>query len=69
MACAAYELAFDIMLDKVGFAVHPSLEFSGASPDRLIGEDGVLEVKCPKTTTHIGWLTVCCCATRSIFRR
>ena len=57
MACAAYELAFDIMLDKVGFAVHPSLEFSGASPDRLIGDDGVLEVKCPKTTTHIGWLT------------
>lgn len=55
MACDAYQLAFDIMLDKVGFVVHSSLDYSGASPDRLIGDDGVLEVKCPKTTTHLRW--------------
>jgi predicted phage-related endonuclease len=26
---------------------------AGASPDGLVGEDGLLEIKCPNTATHI----------------
>jgi len=28
----------------------------GASPDRLVGEDGLLEIKCPAPETHMGYL-------------
>ena len=35
-----------------GIFLHPELK-CGASPDGLIGEDGILEIKCPKTSTHI----------------
>lgn len=52
-ARAAYELRKDVMVDQVGFVLHPSLERAGASPDGLVGEDGLLEIKCPKTATHI----------------
>lgn len=55
-ARAAYEIANDVMADTVGFILHPTLDYSGASPDSLIGDDGGLEVKCPKTTTHIKWM-------------
>ena len=38
-------------VEEVGFIQHPTLE-AGASPDGLIGEDGLLEIKCPMGTTH-----------------
>lgn len=39
------------------FVEHPSLRFAGASPDGLIGHDGLLEIKCPYTTqTHVEYL-------------
>lgn len=34
----------------VGFIPHPTIEFFGASPDGLVGEDGLLEIKCPYST-------------------
>jgi putative phage-type endonuclease len=55
MARAAYEVAFDVMVDRIGFAIHPEMDFAGASPDALVGTDGVLEIKAPKTTTHLAW--------------
>ena len=55
MARAAYEMAFDVMVDQIGFAIHPTMDFSGASPDGLIGADGCLELKVPKNETHIAW--------------
>lgn len=55
-ARAAYELSADELVIPVGFAVHPALEFAGASPDSLVGEEGILEIKCPKTTTHLRYL-------------
>jgi hypothetical protein len=39
----------------VGFVDHPKIEFCGASPDGLV-DDGLVEIKCPNTTTHIGWV-------------
>jgi hypothetical protein len=55
-AITEYELATDVMIDRVGFVLHPSMDFSGASPDGLVGADGGVEAKCPTPTTHIAWM-------------
>lgn len=52
-AAAAYEARTGVMLKECGFFEHPIIKDSGATPDRLIGDDGVLEIKCPNTMTHI----------------
>jgi carboxypeptidase C (cathepsin A) len=41
------------MVDEVGFVDHPSIAMAGASPDGLVGADGLVEIKCPNTATHI----------------
>jgi putative phage-type endonuclease len=38
-------------VEEVGFVNHPTLE-AGASPDGMVGDDGLLEIKCPMGTTH-----------------
>ena len=38
---------------EVGFVDHPTIAMCGASPDGLVGDDGLNEVKCPNTATHI----------------
>jgi putative phage-type endonuclease len=53
LARAAYEALQDALVDEVGFVPHPSIEMAGASPDGLVGDDGLLEIKCPNTATHI----------------
>jgi predicted phage-related endonuclease len=40
-------------VQQVGFVPHPEIEMCGASPDGLVGDDGLLELKCPNTATHI----------------
>lgn len=52
-AVAAYAFYLGVDPEPVGFVPHPSIAMSGASPDRLIGADGMIEVKCPNTSTHI----------------
>lgn len=49
----AYEFRTDAEVEQVAFVLHPTIEMSGASPDGLIGTDGLLEIKCPNTATHI----------------
>lgn len=56
LARAAYETAKGVMVDQVGFVVHPTIDRAGCSPDGLVDEIGLLEVKCPKTTTHLTYL-------------
>lgn len=53
LARAAYEMATNTMVEEVGFVQHPDDEMCGASPDGLVGEDGLIEIKCPNTATHI----------------
>jgi putative phage-type endonuclease len=53
LARASYEALRDILVDEVGFVPHPSIIMAGASPDGLVGDDGLLEIKCPNTATHI----------------
>lgn len=52
-ARAAYELRSGYDVLETGFTIHPRIENAGASPDGLIGEDGMVEIKCPNTATHL----------------
>ena len=56
LARAAYEFFRDASVTEVGFIDHPRITMSGASPDGLVGEDGLVEIKCPNTITHIDTL-------------
>lgn len=55
-ARAAYEIQRGLFVDTVGIVLHPTIEHAAASPDGLVGLDGLLEIKCPKTATHLGYL-------------
>lgn len=52
-ARAAYEFYRDVTVAEAGFEPHPSIAETGASPDGLVGADGLVEIKCPNTATHI----------------
>ncbi len=55
-ARASYEFITGNTVEEIGFVDHPTIPKSGASPDGLIGEDGLIEIKCPNTATHIDYL-------------
>ena len=52
-ARSAYEGATGSLVIELGFAPHIAIPMAGASPDGLIGDDGLVEIKCPITATHI----------------
>lgn len=52
----AYAFVTDTDVVEVGFVDHPTIPMSGASPDGLAGDDGMVEIKCPQTSTHIATL-------------
>ena len=56
LARSAYENARNLLVKEVGFINHPRIEMSGASPDGLVADDGLVEIKCPNTATHIDTL-------------
>jgi putative phage-type endonuclease len=47
-----FEIVRDIKVEQVGFIDHPTIKMSGASPDGLLPDNGILEIKCPIETTH-----------------
>lgn len=55
-AIAAYENITGNFVIGCGLIDHPTISMSGASPDGLISENGLLEAKCPNTTTHLNTL-------------
>lgn len=55
-ARAAYEFYHDADVVEVGFIDHWKIAMSGCSPDGMIGNDGLLEIKCPSVATHIDTL-------------
>ena len=55
-ARAAYEHATGVLVEECGFVLHPEISESGASPDGLVGDDGLIEIKCPSTATMIDQL-------------
>jgi putative phage-type endonuclease len=52
-ARAAYGFMQDVEVVEAPFVLHPRLAWSGASPDGFVGDDGLVEIKCPNTATHI----------------
>lgn len=48
-----YEIMTGDGVEQVGVVLHPTIEMSCASPDGLVGHDGLIEIKCPNTATHI----------------
>lgn len=55
-ARASYTLETGLSVVEVGFVPHPTIAMSGASPDGLVGDDGLVEIKCPNSATHIASL-------------
>lgn len=55
-ANAAYFLKRGFMPDPVGFVDHPRIENFGCSPDGFVGDEGIVQFKCPNTATHIDYL-------------
>ena len=56
LAAAAYEIKQGVELEPGGFWAHDTISRWGASPDRLVGDDGIVEIKCPTTATHLDYL-------------
>lgn len=55
-ARAAYEFDTGNSVTEVGFVPHQSIADFGASPDGFVGDDGLIEIKCPNTATHLDFL-------------
>jgi len=54
-ALAAYEAHTGNLVQPVGYCVHESL-MCGVSPDGFVGDDGLVEVKCPRSANHLAYL-------------
>ena len=52
-ARSIYMLETGEIVAEEGFVIHPEIEHFGASPDGLVGEKGLIEIKCPNTWTHL----------------
>jgi putative phage-type endonuclease len=55
-ARAAYEFYQGATVKEVAFVPHPKIDQAGCSPDGLVGDDGLVEIKCPNTATHLDTL-------------
>ena len=56
MARIAYEAYANVFVEQVAFVDHPTIEWFGCSPDGLVGETGLLEIKCPASKNHLKYL-------------
>lgn len=56
MARMAYEVSCETLVDRTGFWKHSSIPFVGCSPDGLSGHLGLVEIKCPMSTTHVDYI-------------
>lgn len=48
-----YELIEGVTVGEGGYLDHPTIAMAGASPDGFVEDDGLVEIKCPLTKTHI----------------
>lgn len=53
VARSVFEVHSGLEVVEVGFIDHPIISMTGASPDGLIGDDGLIEIKCPNSATHL----------------
>lgn len=55
-ARSAYEFRQNVDVVQVGFVLHPTIGEAGCSPDGLVENEGLVEIKCPQTATHLDTL-------------
>ena len=46
-----------LFVKEIAFVEHPTIKMAGCSPDGLVSEDGLIEIKCPTVANHIETLT------------
>jgi len=51
-----YQEATDNIVTQVGFVQRD--EYVGCSPDGLVGSDGMVEIKCPNSATHLKYVMI-----------
>lgn len=56
IARAVYEAEKGLFVVETGLVDHAEIKNFGASPDGLVGDDGLIEIKCPNTATHVDFL-------------
>lgn len=56
IARGRYEIVNDVLVMETGLVDHPEIANFAASPDGLVNEDGLLEIKCPNTAQHVEFL-------------
>lgn len=52
----AYEFYANVDVAQIGLVLHPNIGGTHASPDGLVGTDGLLELKCPQPAQHLATL-------------
>ena len=52
-ARAAYQFEAVVLVKQIGLATHPTIAGTHASPDGLVEDAGLLEIKCPSGGTHL----------------
>jgi putative phage-type endonuclease len=52
-ARSAYEFYQGVTVEQVAFVPHPTIVEAGCSPDGLVADDGLVEIKCPQTAAHL----------------
>lgn len=55
-ARTAYEFIKNVDVIQTGWIPHKTIEWTGCSPDGLVGDNGLIEIKCGNTATHIEWM-------------
>jgi len=55
-AKAAYEALTGEFIQECGVYDHPRIDMFAATPDGLLGKDGLIETKCPTTPTFVEWV-------------
>jgi hypothetical protein len=56
VAIRAWEMMSGLSADTVGYCTSESEPYAGCSPDAIVGEDGVLEVKAPRAALHLAYI-------------
>ena len=55
-ARVAYEVKTGNFVDQVAFVDHPTISAFGCSPDGLVNDKGLIEIKCPNSATHWSYI-------------
>jgi predicted phage-related endonuclease len=51
-----FETVTGLIVTDVGFIDHPRIEFCGVSPDGFVSDGCLIEIKCPRTKTHMKYV-------------